>query len=358
MKRLIYIGLSVLLLLLGSCERRPLVDLNHTHYVRVYIDEALPNVTKGFYNESYARPHYQSPAVLRVALADVETGKVIAERYLRNKGRDEKGLYFDGYIDVAAGTYSLMAYNFDTETTMVAFSENRRYAKATTNEIASHLKANIPSRYSRGENGELIETDEKITYEPDHLFAANSEKLTVRHSEKVDTLLTEKGEYFTAQSIVRSYYMQVRVKGMQYASSSVGLLTGLSGSSWVNGQGMDLEDPITVYFEMVNNLTAGITKNASEDDVVTLYTTFSTFGKLPEAKNKLEITFDFLTTYGKPYSETLDITDLFFTKEAIENQWLLIDHTIVIPDPPSVGGGGGLQPDVEDWGDIETDIII
>lgn len=358
MKRLIYIGLSVLLLLLGSCERRPLVDLNHTHYVRVYVDEALPNVTMGFYNENYARPYYQSPSVLRVMLADPVTGALVSDRFLRNRGEDEKGVYYDGYINAEAGTYSLLAYNFDTETTVVSGENNINYAKATTNEIASFLKANIPSRYGRGENGELIVTDEKITYEPDHLFSANCGEVEVPYTDKVDTLRTLSGDYFKAQSVVKSYYMQVRVKGFQYAASSVGLLTGLSGSSWINGSGMDLEDPITVYFEMSNNETVGIVRTTVQDDVVTLYTTFSTFGKLPEAQNKLEITFDFLTTYGEPYSETLDITHLFFTKEALENQWLLIDHTIEIPEPITIDGDGGMQPDVEDWGDIETEIVI
>ena len=86
-----------------------------------------------------------------------------------------------------------------------------------------------------------------------------------------------------------------------------------------------------------------------------LYTTFNTFGKIPELKNNLQITFEFITTYGKTYSETFDITEIFATPEAINNHWLLIDHTITIPEPPPGTSGGGFRPIVDDWGDINTD---
>jgi len=55
----------------------------------------------------------------------------------------------------------------------------------------------------------------------------------------------------------------------------------------------------------------------------------------------------------------LDVTHVFATKEAVENQWLLLDHTIEIPDPPPAsGGGGGFSPGVDEWGDVNADITI
>ena len=70
--------------------------MSNTHYVRVYVNESIQNVTTGFYNEGYTRPEYKSPDVLRVFLADPQTGRVKAERFLRNNDRDENGLYYDG----------------------------------------------------------------------------------------------------------------------------------------------------------------------------------------------------------------------------------------------------------------------
>ena len=365
MRRMIHILCAAfafcVLLLTTSCERRPLMDMSNTHYVRVYVDEELLNVTKGFYNEDYARPEYDSPDVLRVVLADPQTGVAKAERFLRDMGKDEKGTYYEGYIIANPGRYKLMAYNFDTESTLVGNANNHNDAKAYTNEIASHLKTKIPSRAPKqASNSAQTKSTEKIVYDPDHLFAASCGEVYVPYAEEIDTLQTLEGEHFKASSLVKSYYLQVKVKGLRYATSSVGLMTGLAGSAWLNGAGMDKEDPVTVYFEMMpgESSAAGVMRTGG-NDVATIYTTFSTFGKLPDAENELEITFDFLTTYGKPYSETIDVTELFSTPEAVEHQWLLVDHVIEIPEPPEgETAGGGFTPSVDEWGDVETDIII
>lgn len=354
MRRCIDILMALVVIITASCERRPLGGISNTHYVRVYVNEEIRNVTHGFYNEEYARIPYESPDILRVILSDPETGNVKAERFLRDVGHDEKGTYYEGYIISDPGHYVLTAYNFDTETTVMSGVNNHNEAKATTNEIASHLRTKIPSRASKSPTGEV----EKIVYDPDHLFVAHCKDVYIPYVDELDTLKTPEGKHFTAETLVKSYFLQVRVKGMEYASSSVGLLTGMSGSSWVDGRGMDNNDNVTLYFELLEgeNPAAGMVKS-DDEEYATIYTTFSTFGKIPDAENELEITFDFITTYGKPYSATFDITGLFSTKEAMENQWLLLEHTIEIPEPPKIEGGG-FKPSVDDWKDVETDILI
>ena len=67
----------------------------------------------------------------------------------------------------------------------------------------------------------------------------------------------------------------------------------------------------------------------------------------------------FVTTYGQPYNITFNITEDFQSEDAIERQWLLLDYEINIPEPPpSTGSNGGFRPSVDDWDDIQTDIII
>ena len=228
MKKIIALLLALVmvlgtLFLAVSCEKRPLVELSNTPYVKVYVDEELLNVTTGFYNESYNKPAYKSPTVLRVLLTDPETGNVKAERYLRNQGQDEIGHYYDGYIIADPGAYNLIAYNFDTESTIIGSSNNHFGINAYTNEIASHLYTKIPSRSpSRNkENKETQQTQgeaegksptdpegkgpvvESIVYDPDHLFVANSDELIIPYSETVDTLRATDGKpYFYAESIV------------------------------------------------------------------------------------------------------------------------------------------------------------
>lgn len=347
-----------LILLLGSCERRPIIEMNSAHYVRIYIDEQLKNVTIGHYNNEYLRPAYKQPNVMRVVLADPITGIAKSEKFLRNKGQDEYGTYYDGYIVADPGTYTMMGYIFDTETTIVDESNNFTLSTAYTNEIASHLRSKISSRANV--------TDEKIVYEPDQIFVTPCEEVTIHYNNGVDTLRTESGERIVAKSLVKSYYMQIQVKGIQYASSTVGLLTGLSGSCHLVKKEIDTTDSVTVYFEMnpYAKETTGYQEyhnpgaRNNDEGVVTLYTTFNTFGKIPDLQNRLNITFDFITTYGKTFNETIDITDLFTTTEAIDNQWLLIDHTIVIPEPPPTTGGGGFNPDVDEWEEENKDINI
>lgn len=345
-----------------SCERRPLYDLTNTHYIRVYVDEHLLNVTEGFYDEDNIKPLYKSPQVMRVVLSDPETGKYKADRFLRNTGRDNKGLYFDGYIIADPGKYDLYAYNFDTEASIVRNANDYKLIDAYTNEIASHLRSKL---YSRSKGESKSPTDERIVYDADHLFAASCKDVVINYSDHIDTLWTPAGEHFQAESIVKSYYIQIKVKGMKYVSSAVAVLGGMAGSSSVTSRQMNVNDPVSVFFEMTpggDSQSAGVRAaktsevKAGEEDIMVIYNTFGTFGKIPQSSNPLEITFDFMTVYGTPYTETLEIEPVFQTEDAIKRQWLLIEKTIVIPEPPRTSGG--FNPAVEDWGDKHIDILI
>ena len=348
MKRIVHILLLAIIFIASACERRPLVELSNTHYVRVYIDEEIKNMTCGFYSEDRLHPGYKTPDIIRVILADPVSGQARAERFLRNKGEDSKGTYYDGYIVADPGHYCLLAYNFDTESTIISEINNQKKAKASTSEIAPHLRSTIPSRAKKNITSKTEPDYEKIVYDPDHLFASSCGEVYIPYVDYVDTLRTPEGDHFHSKSIVKSYYLQVRVKGLEFSTSSVGLMTGMSGSSWLTSGLMDESDPVTVYFNMVHE------ENTEE---AIIYTTFSTFGKIPDLTNELEITFDFPTIYGEPYSETLDISDIFLTKEAKENQWLLLDHVIEIPEPPEIRDEG-FKPGLDDWSDVESDIII
>lgn len=348
-------------ILLCSCEHKELCYDHHhfIHYVRVYIDKEIPNVTTGFYNEEYKRPTLSDPVVMRLILADPHSGRTLAERFLRNKGYDEHGAYFDGYINADPGYYKLLAYNFDTETSLITREGLWESAQVYTNEITAYLYDRIVSRTNTlNEFG----VQERIVYEPDHFFVTDFGIIEIKNqkpNQSADTLTTIDGKQFISSTLVKSYYLQIQVEGLEYASSSVGLLTGMSGATWIANRKMDIENEVTVFFEMQPGQigsSAGMKRN--KNTAATLYTTFNTFGKLPDKTNKFEITFDFTTTYGKPYSETIDITELFSTPEAKEHQWLLINHTIKIPEPPNENGGSGLSPSVGEWEDVNKDIII
>lgn len=95
------------------------------------------------------------------------------------------------------------------------------------------------------------------------------------------------------------------------------------------------------------------------DDTAVIYATFGMFGRLPDTDNKLEVSFDFLTRDGRALSHEFDITSKFDEPDAVEHQWLLLDDEIEIPEPPEEpGSGGGFEPGVDDWEDVNSDIII
>ena len=92
-----------------------------------------------------------------------------------------------------------------------------------------------------------------------------------------------------------------------------------------------------------------------------MYTTFNTFGRLPDSENGLTITFDFLTTHGGSHTQTIDITEEFNSPEAQDKHWIIVDDVIELPEPPEYPNdhtGGGFKPSVGDWVDIESEIII
>ncbi len=336
-----------LMLLLGlflaawtsGCHRRPLVDPQMMHYVRIYIDEELKNITTGFYNPDHAHPAYRTPEIMRVMLYDA-SGRVASERYLRSVKRDQRGVYYDGYIHAMPGDYTLVAYNFNTESTIVGGDGSLWDIKAYTNEIAMHLRNRLSSRNN--------ESHERIVYDADPLFVAQS-GVHVGYGE-TDELRTPDGDWFEARSVVDAYYVQVKIRNIRYVSSTVALLSGMAGSVALADRSVDASDEVTVYFEMRRSDVV------EEDDTAVVYATFGTFGKLPDKLNKLELSFDVLTTYGSKVTADLDITEQFSGPDATEHHWLLIEGTIEIPEPPE--STGGFTPGVSDWGDIHTDIII
>jgi hypothetical protein len=164
-----------------SCEHRPLEDPANAHYLRVYLDENLRNVTFGFYNPQYERPHYSSPRVMRAVLADPHTGRVVAERYLQNQGTDEKGYYIEGYINAPPGTYNLLVYSYGAPYTMVR-NENDYYTmQAYTNRASDYYHKYMLELMQRIDAG-------TIRQQPDHMFHEMMENIIIVRNQGVDTL--------------------------------------------------------------------------------------------------------------------------------------------------------------------------
>lgn len=332
-----------------SCEHRPLETPVNTRYIRVYIDEEIKNVTCGFYNQAYERPEYNRPRALRVVVADPNTGKAVLERYIQEQGTDEHGYYIHGYINLPPGTYNMLVYSYGCAYTMISNPYDFYTMAAYTSAVSEYYYQYIPSMsQTKGPEG--------IRQQPDHLFHEVVEDIKVCASPTLDTLRRADGSYFRAHSLIKSYYIQLKVKGIEWATSAVSLLSGMAGSSLMHRhEGFVETDDINVLFSMKQ---ASRQRNSDDESSnAVLYTTFHTFGKLPKQTNMLTISFEFMKRDGTSQVEEIDISDMFTTPMVRDNQWILIEKEIELL-PPMNGSGGGMTPGVDDWNDVEAGIIL
>lgn len=336
--------------LLVSCEHRMLETPENARYIRVYLDEEIKNVTVGFYNEAYERPDYTRPRTLRVVLADPESGNLVSERYLQNQGTDSDGYYLDGYINAPPGTYNILLYDFGSPQTLIRNDQNYYAMQAYTNPVSEFYMQYLPTvRQSVNM--------QRIVQQPDHLFHDVAEQIVVHKSIGLDTLRTASGKHFRAHSMVKSYYIQIKVKGIEWATSAVSVLSGMAGSSLIHKHtGMVESDSVYVFFAMTP--TERVRSAADGSTTATLYTTFSTFGKLPELPSRLTVTFEFMKRDGSSQTEEIDITAMFDTPLVRDQQWILIDHEIELSPPEGDPMGGGMTPGVDDWKDIESEMYL
>ena len=337
------------MLILCACEHRELVEITDSHYVRIYLDEQLRNVNYGFYDETKEKPEYKTPRGMHVLLCDPQSGKVVGERYLQNKGSDEQGNYIHGTIVAKAGTYNLLAYNYDTEATHILHKDSYHRMEVYTNPVSESIRSRLQSVRS-GEGTRVGE----VRYEPDHVFVASMEGIHIDETPEVDTLFTPEGTYPIAQSVTKTYYMQVNIKGVEYVRSASALITGMSGSIRLHDRSMVPDMESSIYF----NLQNGYSESRGGEQIAVAYASFSTFGKLPETEGYIEITFEFNTTDGSVQTETFHVTELFDTPDVKDHQWIIIDKTIEIVPPEDSSNGGGMTPGVTQWEQIEGSFTI
>lgn len=358
MSRNVLLIIRLLLLMsvcvLTSCEHRPLedpIDFSKGRFLRVYFNEHIRNVSFGFYDASKQPSNYQSPVLLRVVCADPLSGEVVTERYLSDYGRDEKGYYIQGNVSAPEGAYKLMAYTCDVEHVNFLYEYSFHSLMAYSVELSSSEANRVfPTR------DENVLINEPIHHQPGHLFVANVDNVYFGPEVLSDTIFTEAKSHPVAETIVKTYYMQVNVKGVEYVRSAVALITGMSGGKRIYNNEMLTDDPVSIFFSLNN----GLDKARTDKETRVAYATFNTFGKLPDVEGYIEISFEFKTIYNTVQTETFRVTDLFETPLVRDNQWIIIDKVIEIVPPEGEEDvtGGGLSPGVSDWEQIEGSITI
>ena len=246
---------------------------------------------------------------------------------------------FSGSLDISYGNFDFLVYNFGTPYTRVESVNNEDEIVAFTDPIPESLR----DRYLSTKIGEEASKPISINYEPDHLVVASEKNLRVSPHDSVVVIKT------VARPINDTYYLQIHVEGMQFASSATAVISGLSPSVRFGAGVRTVEPSVAVAFDL-NKSTDYRLPGANKD---VLCAVFNTFGKVPESPSELIVTFNVVDTAGNLQQYETSLDEVFKTEDAIERHWLLIDETWVIENPnphnPGTASGGGFQPKVDDW---------
>ena len=345
MRRRLFILAFAILAVLTGCERRELqyenviVDLNLNLNLNVRVNGRIEKMP--------------DPEMMRVMFFDPYSYDFVTETYLPAKG---------GRVTIAPGKYKFIAYNFDTEATLIRGDKNYDTIEAYTNEVSSALKSNMLNALRYGKLAHATKADPEsdvwetairkvqesaVIYEPDHLYVSHQD-IEVLNIQGTQTIEAE------AETVIETWQISVRIKNEQYMASARALLTGQIASNFI---GLPKEEgktdtDVTLMFDM------NAAFDSDSNDIVVGQ--FNTFGKNPKVESRLLLTIIIKTVGGDTISWTRDITDEFMMEENIENQTIeIIDETIEI-DPPEnpTGGNGGFQPGVDDWDQEDIPITI
>ncbi len=271
--------------------------------------------------------------------------------------KDGKGVKVDTYlpirggqVKVPPGRYSVVIYNYNTETVRIRGEESYETIEAYTGHCT----------------GLGIPDTESLVWSPDPLYVVKIDDLHVVNSEEVLRLDVR------PKLVVTTYFFEIQVDGLEYVSSVFGYAEGMAESYFL-GKGTGKNNATPIYFEGVKkgNRLAG---------------RFTAFG-LPEGAlsratfSNIKMVLAFVKTDNKVQEVEIDITEMVKEPQGggeggegggeggeggdnpppveppteIE---LPIEDLIEVekPDtPPS--GDGGFGGEVEGWGN-ETEVEL
>lgn len=313
MKRVLY-ALMLLCIITTGCKRRPLTTADYTVIVNIEIERDIVN---------YEMPH--DPSLMRCVFYDSESGAFVTQAFLPPTG---------GQVSlIPARTYDVLVYNFDTETTWLEDENWWHKIYASTSLIPDSFKTKLRSRTSKAD-------EENIVYDPDHLFVGRAEDVFIpSRSVEAPTVYID----LYCETVVETWLLEVRtVTGVENIGSIAAVVTGLAGSNKIAFDERS-QEYVSVYFD-----------NQVIDDNGVLTARFNTFGHNPDIAVPQVLSLVFTDIAGKGRTFDFDVSDQFPDNK---EQIIRIVTEIDIPKPMT-SGDGGFVPKVDEWDDINTDIII
>ena len=312
-------------MLAASCQRRPFAE--HTTEVNLVLNVKTDIVIND---------EVPMPETMRIGLYETDGGSVQYTDYISSTG---------GLIHPKPGTYDLVVYNIGTESTQIRNEKSHDDIEAFTSEVSSFLKSQLgkflEKRAQAQAKAEPEAKEEKIVFEPDHLFVGH-----LRQTE-IPALLEDGDDIeihlnVDAHSVVETWNVEIpNVDGVEYVQKAVAIISGQAGSHFI-GREEDSSESVSIYFEMSVDKETGV-----------LFGKFNTFGKHPEAQSVLSLDINLTDTGGKEHHYHFDVDSDFMDNPALE---IVIEDEVKVEQP--TGGGGGFVPTVNDWDEVRTEINI
>lgn len=243
-----------------------------------------------------------------------------------------------GQIKVEVGTYRILCYNNDTEAVLFrntsSFDTHEGFTR--NGSIFESIYGNSAHTAPRAEGAE----DERVLICPDMMWGCNA----------IDVEVTEAGIDFICvpTELICTYTYEIRnVKNLEHATQMCGSLSGMSSSMRLVTEELGTEC-VTLPFE------------ATSDGVSTITGKFYTFGHHPEnAAAHRMLLYVWMDDGSKYYygrnSDKFNVTQQIHAVPDKRRVHIIIDG-LDLPQP--IEGDGGFDPSVDDWTDVEQDIIM
>lgn len=317
----------MLLLAAVSCQRREFAE-------RITDVNLLLNVNTNVVNAG----EVPLPETMRVDLYDPETGRLKYTDYVGPTG---------GYIHPNAGLYDLVVYSIGTESTQIRNENLFTEIEAFTSEVSSYLKGQLSkflasvARSRQQNSASKAPEEEKVVYEPDHLFVGHAlgVDIPVRYEGDTDTDVTVE---IDVHSVVETWNVRVtNIEGLQWVRDVVAVMSGQVGSYYI-GTDEKSGSSVSIFFE----------KEIDEENQ-SLVGRFNTFGKHPDETGILSFDINVTDTGGEEQHFHFDVDSQFMDNPDRE---IVVDDPITVEEPKTAGGG--FVPTVDDWENVHTDINL
>jgi len=244
-----------------------------------------------------------------------------------------------GEVPVPPGHYSVVVYNYDTETVLIRGEESYETIQAYTNLCKFGVAGT-----------------EKMVWGPDPLYVINIDDLDVRNSEETLTLELK------PRLVVRTYSFSIKAQGLSNVSTVIGSVGGMADHYFL-GKGYAMCDacPINIDLNVKGGKIEGVFTTFGLPEVVISRAEI----ELPVMMNLMIIKVDKSVqevkiniteavqepTGGSEGGEGNETNPPTLVEVEIEDE-IKVDDVEVPP-----GGGGGIGGDVGDWDD-ETNVEL